>query len=1020
MNLPQLSVTRKIAMLCFITLFVIFGINSYRKITITAIPSMDIPYVSITTVYPGASPEEIEVDVAKKIEDAVAMIEGLKNQTSLCMENACVNTLEFYSGIDASAKVHEVREKLNIIQDDLPSGIETPKIEEISINAVPIVSFFLTGKQSLDELYDYVDDKLVPRFSTITGVGSVKIHGGNKLELHIELNREKLAAANITVGEVINRLSVSNLKLPAGQIGELGKEVAVAFDAEFKDIEEIKNIDISSMPGKSVYFGDIADIRLESKKMREMAFYKGIPAIQFEIVKKDEANTVKIIDSARKIYNEIVKEELPGGMELHWFFDDKEYIQASVNDSWTSVFAGIILTALILFMFLHNPNSTFIIAVTMPVTIIISIGGIYVSGCSFDMMTLVALGCASGVLVTNSIVVVENILNRIFKGDDVKTAAITGTNQVLIAVVASALTNVVVFLPVTQMKSIIGMFVKPFAITMVFVTLASLFISFTLTAILSSALFKKNNEVTNPVIKCFSNIWNYVYGKFDTICQKSFNLVRKVPLLTSIILLSICVVLSIYYIPKIQLEFMPQCDQNKLSIFIEYPSNISLDGTCEKVKEIIDIIEGHKEVRATGVTVGYANGIAGKVNQGVNIVEIIVHLIDKNKRITMIEFANVLRKDFEKLKDVMINVNIPMPTGQSGAEISAYISGSDSKIIRKYILESTNTLRKKGLIAEADNTIRNLKPRISFIPNRAILKNIGINELMLGTTVVGLIDGIKIGRFKKGNRSFDIRLKTNEIKNIEDAENTVMGNYKQESINLDVLAKSKSDPVSMVISRNNRKRSEYMYFNTTNNASTGDIMNVLRKEIATKLPTGYSLHFGTPLDTMEETMNEFAEVFLSAIFLLYLLMASIMESWSRPFLILFTLPLGFIGMFAASITANVPISMVSLLGGVMMIGVVVNNAILIMDEVTELTKNGILPHDAMSEALKNKLRPIIMTSIASIAGMIPMAVGKSMGSEMRASVGVGVVGGLLLSSILTVYLIPALYFSFTKNKAKSE
>ena len=307
MNLPNLAVTRKVAMLCFIILFVIFGINSYRKITIAAIPRMDMPYVSISTIYPGASPEEIEVDVAKKIEDSVAMIEGLKNQTSLCMENVCVNTLEFYSGTDASAKVHEVREKINDIADNLPSAIETPKIEEVSLNAVPIVTLFLTGKQSLDELYDYVDDKLVSRFSTITGVGSVKIHGGNKLELHIELNREKLAASNITVAEVINRLSAANLKLPAGQIGELGKEISIAFDAEFKDIEEIKNIDISSTPGKSIYFRDVATIRLESKKLRQMAYFNGIPAIQFEIVKKDEANSVQIINRQKKCMTRLLK-----------------------------------------------------------------------------------------------------------------------------------------------------------------------------------------------------------------------------------------------------------------------------------------------------------------------------------------------------------------------------------------------------------------------------------------------------------------------------------------------------------------------------------------------------------------------------------------------------------------------------------------------------------------------------------------------------------------------------------------
>ena len=248
MNLPELSVKRKVAMCCFILLFIIIGLNSYRKINMEAIPKMNVPYVAISTVYPGASPEEVEVDVAKKIEDAVATIEGLKKQTSICMENVCVTSLEFVTGTDPDIKIHEVREKLNGIVSNLPPSVETSVLQKINVNAMPIITMYLTGKQSIDELYDYVDDKLASRFSVLPGVGEVRIHGGNKLEMHVELNRAKLAAANLTVGEVIARLSSANVKFPAGQIGEFGTEESIAFDAEFKSIDDIKNLDVSANP----------------------------------------------------------------------------------------------------------------------------------------------------------------------------------------------------------------------------------------------------------------------------------------------------------------------------------------------------------------------------------------------------------------------------------------------------------------------------------------------------------------------------------------------------------------------------------------------------------------------------------------------------------------------------------------------------------------------------------------------------------------------------------------------------
>lgn len=1014
MSLPGFSIQRKVAMCCFILLFVIIGINSYRKIKKEALPKMNVPYVAIQTIYPGASPEEVEIDVAKKIEDAVATVEGLKKQTSICMENVCVNSLEFVTGTDPDIKIHEVREKLNGIISNLPPSVETPILQKININALPVVTMFLTGKQTIDELYDYVDEKLAPRFANLPGVGEVRIHGGDKLELHIGLNRDKLAAANLTVGEVIARLSAANLKLPAGQIGEFGHEISVSYDSEFKSIEDIKNLDVSAKPDTHIYLGDVADVKLASKRIRSIGYFNDIPGIQFEVVKKNDGNTVDVVAVTRKVFEEILEEGIPGGMELHWFFDDSTFVEASLNDSWENVVVGILLTAFLLFIFLHNPRTTLIVSVTMPVTLAIAVGGIYFAGYSFDMISLIALGSATGVLVTNSIVVMENILLRLSRGNDVKTASVEGTNEVVIAVAASALTNIVVFLPVTQMQSIIGNFVKPFGITMVVVTAASLFISFTFTPILANAFLKKDNEIKNPVLKAFSNVWNSVYGKFDGLCQKSFTIVRRLPGTTAFILCAGSIAALVLVAPYLHLDFLPANDQNKISVVLEFPSDISLEGTCQRVEEILRMIKGHKEIDSLGTTIGYVNAMPGKVSMGINMAEITVKLIDKDKRMSHRSFANVLRKDLDTFSDYIYSINIPNPAGMSGMDISAYISGPDSSVLQQYVRKAAKLLQERSMVREIDLTMRNPKPRISLIPDRTIIKNMGANELALGTTVMGFFDGLKIGSYKSGTRTFDIRLKTNDIKNINEANNTAIGSVNGIPINLDAVVTSAADPVSLSIARNNRERSEYIYCNCNTEAgyAVGDIMNVLKDEIAPELPAGYKLTFGPPVDSMDEAVGEFAEVFFSAIVLLYLLMAAVMESWSRPFLIMFTLPLGFIGMFAASAISGVPISMISLLGGVMMIGIVVNNAILIMDEVTILRNEGMGAHDAMTEALKLKLRPIIMTTIASIAGMLPMAFGNGIGSEFRQSCGIGVVGGLLLSAILTVYLIPALYFKF--------
>lgn len=1017
MNISELSVKRKVAMTAFIIMLLFLGLSMYRQIGIDSLPKMDVPYVQITTIYPGATPEEIEVDVAKKIEDTVASLEGLKHTTTLCMENVCAITLEFNLGVDADIMIHEVREKLNMIIDDFPKGVETPTLTKINVNSVPVVTMFLTGEQSLDELYDYADNVLADRFASIQGVGEIRINGGEELQLHVILNRKKLAESNLTMNEVINRINNANLKIPAGRIKDNGTETGVTFDAEYRDIQALKNLEISSTVGKRIYLGDIAEIKLKSKEIRKEGYFEGKLGVQIEVVKKSDANAVKVIDEVRLRYNQIISGGmLPGGMELSWFKDAGEFIHASVNDAWISIFGGILLTAVILFLFLHDFRTTMIAVISMPVSIVVSFIVMKAFNYTFDMMTLVALGCSAGVLVTNAVVVLENVNKRISVGDDAKTAAIRGTSEVVNAVAASALTNVVVFLPVALMSTLVGLLISPFAGVMVVATLASLFVSFTLTPILAAKFFAKKERKEHKFLTVFFRWWDKIYLPIENGFIRSIEWTSKHSFFMVAVIVGISSLMIVLALPKLSLGFIPTNDKSELAIKLEFPANSNLSVSRERTLKIMQELDKRTDVKYVAGTVGYVNASAGQVSDGVYVAEINLLLTPKNSRKTIFEVADEIRELLKKEHNLLFAVNIPNPTGSSGAAIMAYISGPDYKILREEGIKAVQELQKSGLAKDIDSSLRPDKPRINIIPNRAVLRNLGISESALGNSVVGFFDGVEAGTYKIGTRTYDVRVKAEEIDGREANNNMIVGSLDGQPINIDVLADFESDPVMISVIREDKERTCWIYANTAPGKTLGEVVRFLRKNIGEKLPLGYKLSFFGQTEMMEEGAKEFFEVFVLAIVLTYLLIAALMESWTYPFLIMFTVPLGFIGMFFTMYIADEELSMIALLGGVMMIGIVVNNAILIMDEVKMQIENGNFPHAAMLSAIKNKFRPILMTSLASVIGMLPMAFGTGIGAELRSNCGLGVVGGLTFAAVMTVYLIPALYFLFVKKE----
>lgn len=1024
MFLSNASTKRPIAMTCCIIVLLLLGVVSYRNLGLDFFPDVQVPYVTVTVVYPGASPEEIEVDVAKRLEDAVGTLDGLKEMNTSCMENICQIMLEFQLDQNVDIAAMDVREKIDMVKEDLPAGAEAPKILKFDPNASPVITLALQGDESLDQLFDYADEKLTQKISSLPGVAEVKISGGEELELEINVNSAKLSSTGLTMNDIMQTLSMQNIKLPVGRIQDGSSEFNITYDAEFKTIKDLGELEISNTPGKRIYLRDIATIKMQSSEKRSLAFYNGTPAIMLKVIKKGDANAVKVINQVRQVVDEInAKHQLPGGMKLIWVNDSGAFIQASVDDAWSSIIVGIILTAVILFVFLHEVKSTFIVVISMPMSIVISFWAMSLFGYTLNTFTLLALGTSVGTLVANSIVVVENIFNKLAEGMSPREAASVGTSEVAIPVFASAMTNVVVFVPIAMMSSLVGRFLAPFAVTITIATLASLLISFTMTPILAMILLKKDMTTKSKILNASFKYWDRFYGSIARKFDDSIDWVRKNPILPVLLSVALLILTFTSIQPRVGSTFTPDDDRGELAIQLEFPTYYNLNATTKTTLEIADKVRSLPNVLKTATVIGKIQGSIGRSSEGVYLAEISVILVpkvDKERTATLEEIRDTLRKELANVPNCVVSINIPSSTGSASAAMDLKIIGDNLTTLDRLATEGVAKLRVNEKARDIDNNVRVGKPEIKVIPKRSIVRNLDLSSNNIATMLRSSVEGIKTSTYKQGARSYDIRVISNEKNNIRDFNQLTFANKNGSPLNIEVISDLKHGSIPIQINRSDRQRVTKVFANPAAGVGLGDLVKETEAIISPLLPDSYRLEFGGMVKTMNESAKDFMQAIILAVILTYLLIAAILESWTQPFLIMFTVPLSLIGMYLALFIAGIPMSIFGNLGFVMLIGIVVNNAILIMDDLVINLRKNIDPNDAMQLAVKNKFRPILMTSIAAILGILPMALGNGLGSESRASCGIAVVGGLISSTILSLYVIPAVYIWFHRAKKKKK
>ncbi len=1037
MFLADASVKRPIAMSVLIIMLSFLGVMSLRSLGNDLLPTVDIPYVTISVTYSGASPDEIETSITRKIEDAISQVEGIKHITSTCLNNFTQVLIEFELDRDVDVAATDVREKIDLILDDLPEDAEEPEILKYDINATPVVTMVLKARgdtlkgatpeqtaEFIDELYDYADDKLSDRFSSLAGVASVDLIGGMEREVLVDVDRERLAGRGLSMADVVQAVGQGNVKIPMGQIDAGAREISLTFDGEPDEPEGLGDIQVGVVQGQRVYLRDVADFRFGTERVTSRSFYDGEPCVTMKVTKKGDANGTQVVAEVERVAKAL-EGALPGGMELVWFRDDGTYINATVRDGFVSVWQGVLLTGLVLLLFLADVRTAFAAFVSIPVTMLVTAGVFPLFGYTFNVITMCAVGISVGILVANSIVVLENIgaefARRRGTKYEVGPVVASATSYVALAVAASALTNVVVFLPIATMSSLAGKFLSPFAVVVTVATFASLLISFTLTPILAMVTVNWGRRWVNPALARCLRPWDWCYRRMERAYVKSIKWVARAPwaFLGGATVLT---VLGFAYFPRhVEMDFVSEIDQGDVTVRLEYPADYNLQRSVERTTAIARrILAAEPAVTHSNINCGKVQGQMGTVSEGPYLAEINLRLTPMTERPD--DPIGAIRARLRTLlldePDCIYSVLIPSAAGGASQDIVQYVKGPDLEVLDQAGLKMQKAFAADPVNTDVASSIRPGRPEVRFLPDRAVLHDLSLPAATLGQSLRANVAGLEETVYKRGDRSYDIRVRYRQLDG--EGQLAAMNLPGPDGLPFAVgaVAELREGLQPTIINRYDKSRTVVLYANASRGHGMGTALAHQAEDIRENLPPGCTASIGGMAEKMNETFAEFATVTFVAIVLTYLLLCAMMESWMQPFIILLTVPFSYLGLYIALWLTGESMSMFGLLAGVMLVGVVVNAAILLIDEINIIRRAfGTPKHIALIRAAKRKFRPILMSCVAALFGMLPMATGTGLGSELRASIGIGSVGGIILSSLMALYFIPAAYLILTRKGA---
>jgi HAE1 family hydrophobic/amphiphilic exporter-1 len=995
-------------MLALVTL----GIFSYRRLAIDMFPDVEAPVLSIVTIYPGASPETVEREVTKRIEEAVNPISGVKHVTSTSRESVSTVVVEFNLEVKINEASQEARAKVNAIRGDLPQGIEDPIVQKFDFSTIPIVSLAVRSDVlSPKDLTTLVEKKVKRRFENISGVGKVELVGQSKREVNVNINPARLEALGMGVDEVIAGLQSENVNIPLGRLSRNCSEYPLRISGKPEVVDRFKTMVISQRNGRPIMLSEVAEIKDGIEEQRSLAFVNGVQAVSLDILKQSGANTVGAVESVKKEIQKL-QPELPPGAKIEIVRDGSIMIRDSVRDVQQTLILGAILTILIVFLFLNSWRSTVITGLTLPVSVISSFIMMNFLGMTLNVMTLMALSLAIGMLIDDAIVVRENIVRHLERGQEHFQAAREGTSEIGLAVLATTLSIVAVFVPVAFMKGIVGRFFYQFGITVAFAVLVSLFVSFTLDPMLSSRWYdpdierKGKRHVLARMLDHFNEWFDRTGNQYRIVIAWTLKH-RKTVLLIAV--LSLLGGLSIFKF-FLQSEFFPGYDAGEFQINFTTAPDASLDETRGRVHAVLTSLKGMPEVQHTYATIGA--GDQGTVRDAV----VYVKLVDRKERNrNQKAIQEDARNRLQKVPGILPFIT---DAGRMDVRKPLFINvrGDDISLLKKYAAALKEKMYQIPGIVDIDVTLEQDIPEYRLMVDRERAVDAGIMTAHIVRTVGALVGGQAVTTYEdEDGDAVNVRVRLPDALRQDPSQVEKLRLAVQKPLSNPVLipmgelVSYSMAPTPSEVDRQDLSRQVIISANLDGLPLGTALEKVGKVSSQIHMAPGYRVVFSGEAEYMAEAFGYLIEALILAIILVYLILAAQFESFIDPLSIMLSLPFSLIGLAGMLLLAGDTISIMTLIGLIMLMGLVTKNAILLVDFTKVLRSRGMERTEALIVAGRTRLRPIMMTTLAMIFGMLPLALALGAGAEMRAPMARAVIGGLITSTFLTLLVVPVMY-----------
>ncbi|EXD14744.1 MMPL family protein [Acinetobacter baumannii 1297] len=991
----------------------VLGLASWKRMTVEEFPNIDFPFVVVTTQYAGASPEAVESDITKKLEDQINTISGIKQITSRSSEGLSMVIAEFNLDTSSAIAAQDVRDKIAPVIAQFRDEIDTPIVQRYDPSSSPIMSVvFESNSMSLAQLSSYVDKKIVPQLKTVSGVGNVNLLGDAKRQIRIKVHPEQLQSYGIGIDQVINTLKNENIEVPAGTLQQKNSELVVQIQSKVIHPLGFGDLVIANKNGSPIFLKQVATVEDTQAELQSSAFYNGRTAVSVDILKSSDANVIQVVDKTYQTLEKL-KAQMPAALNYKVVADSSKGIRASIKDVVRTIIEGAVLAVLIVLLFLGSFRSTVITGLTLPITLLGTLTFIWAFGFSINMMTLLALSLSIGLLIDDAIVVRENIVRHTELGKDHVTAALDGTKEIGLAVLATTLTIVAVFLPVAFMGGLIGRFFYQFGVTVSTAVLISMFISFTLDPMLSAHWKDPVKKKESRLQRFFNYISNLLDG-LTHIYEKLLKLALRFRFITVIIAI-VSLVVALGLSKMIGTEFVPTPDKGEIRIQFETPVDSSLEYTQAKLHQVDQIIRQFPDVVST---YGVVNS---EVDSGKNHAGLGVTLKPKQERSAdLTTLNNEFRDRLQSVAGIRVTSVAAAQDSVSGGQkpIMISIKGSDLSELQKISDRFMAEMEKIDGVVDLESSLKEPKPTLGVHINRVLASDLGLSVSQIANAIRPLIAGDNVTTWEdRDGETYDVNIRLNENKRVlpQDVQNLYLNSNKTNAngqnilVPLSAVATTQEKLGASQINRRDLEREVLIEANTSGRPS-GDIgQDIDKMQKAFKLPAGYTFDTqGANADMAESAGYALTAITLSIVFI-YIVLGSQFNSFIHPAAIMASLPLSLIGVFLALFLFRSTLNLFSIIGIIMLMGLVTKNAILLIDFIKKAMEDGISRYDAILQAGKTRLRPILMTTSAMVMGMVPLALGLGEGGEQSAPMAHAVIGGVITSTLLTLVVVPVIF-----------